>query len=225
MLARASASRGSGRRGKGESTFGSGIVGSGTRASDLPLVLGPQRGVRSRDVRRTSSFAVPGRSAPRRTVVGGRAGEAVSRPRAMSHAWRSLPSGVVVQPGLLWTDPLWVHRSAGASRGKAVRPLSFVDCEIRDGLPRDQRTTGKAERRKSCSVSRCRGPNFVFLLGGVESDEGRRMRALHCSIHALTLAVCSVVRATCEALRKQLRTHLPFKCQRQHMFGSGPLRT
>ncbi|KAI2495698.1 hypothetical protein MHU86_18829 [Fragilaria crotonensis] len=60
MLARASASRGSGRRGKGESTFGSGIVGSGTRASDLPLVLGPREVSRSRDVRRTSSFAVPG---------------------------------------------------------------------------------------------------------------------------------------------------------------------
>ena len=66
---------------------------------------------------------------------------------------------------------------------------------------------------------------FVFLLGGVASDWGRRMRARHCSIHARTAVVCSVVRATCEALKKQLLTHFPFRCHLQHMFGIGPLLT
>jgi hypothetical protein len=66
--------------------------------------------------------------------------------------------------------------------------------------------------------------NFCFF-PGPSAWVGRRIRARHCLIHSRTLAICSVVSATCESLKKQLARHFPFRCQRQHMFGTGPERT
>ena len=67
-------------------------------------------------------------------------------------------------------------------------------------------------------------PNFCFF--PVRSFcVGRRMRARHCLIHSVTPATCSVVSATCESRKKQFERHFPFRCQRQHMFGIGPVRT
>ncbi len=67
-------------------------------------------------------------------------------------------------------------------------------------------------------------PNFCFF-PGPSAWVGRRIRARHCLILSLTLAIRSVVSATCESLKKQLARHFPFRCQRQHMFGTGPERT
>jgi hypothetical protein len=67
-------------------------------------------------------------------------------------------------------------------------------------------------------------PNFCFF-PGPSALVGRRIRARHCFIHSRTLAICSVVSATCESFKKQLARHFPFRCQRQHMFGTGPERT
>jgi hypothetical protein len=144
---------------------------------------------------------------PRTVVVGlavGRAGVALAFGRRL---WKGELSCLLV---CVWGDELagWLARFENQASVSALGALHFEGAAT------------KVDREYADSVV----PNFC-VFPGPSAWGGRRIRARHCLIHFRMLAICSVVSATCESLKKQLARHFPFRCQRQHMFGTGPERT
>ena len=63
-------------------------------------------------------------------------------------------------------------------------------------------------------------PNFCFLVLRASVEE-RGILARHFSIQALTASIWVASSCMWEAALKQLFTHFPFRCHRQHMLGIG----